>query len=146
MSRPILSLAPWTFGVALACSGETATEGPALTNTKAPDGGAPGMTWDGVPRDTLVRGMLADVNNMIYIVGESLSDQETIYLTNIGGFDADFDCEVKIKPHLERFREEFSPRAYHNTEWVATKTETGRRYVELFQGRLAKLAAAAAKR
>jgi hypothetical protein len=53
---------------------------------------------------------------------------------------------VKIKPYLERFREEFSPRAYQNTEWVATKTETGRRYVELFQARMAKMAAAAAKR
>ena len=50
---------------------------------------------------------------------------------------------VKMQPFLERFREEFSPRAFLNTEWVATRTEAGRRYVELFQARLAKLAAPA---
>jgi peptide/nickel transport system substrate-binding protein len=97
MSRTFVSLAPWTFAVA--CTGEPATEKPAHTDL-APGAAAPEMKWDGVPRDTLVRGMLTDVNNMIYIVGESLSDQETIYLTNVGGFDADFDCEVKVKPQL----------------------------------------------
>ena len=53
---------------------------------------------------------------------------------------------LKLRPHLERFREEFSPRAYQHSEWVATRTETGRRYAELFSARLAKMAATAAKR
>jgi hypothetical protein len=50
---------------------------------------------------------------------------------------------LKLRPYLERFREEFSPRAYQNAEWVATRTETGRRLAELFSARLAKMAATA---
>ena len=50
----------------------------------------------------------------------------------------------KLRPYLAQFRKEFSPTAFQNAEWVATKTETGRRYVELFGARLAKMAAAAA--
>jgi peptide/nickel transport system substrate-binding protein len=97
MSRTLLSLVPWTF--ALACSGEPATPEPATTNM-APGAAAPEKKWDGVPRDTLVRADLADANNMIYIVGESLSDSEMISFLNVGGFDSDFDCEVKLKPQF----------------------------------------------
>ena len=97
MSRPLVSLAPWTLAVA--CSGEPATEKPAHTDV-APGAAAPAKTWDGVQRDTLVKGALTDVNNMIYIVGESLSDQEVVYLTNVSGYDAEFDCEVKLEPQF----------------------------------------------
>jgi hypothetical protein len=46
---------------------------------------------------------------------------------------------VKICRFLPRLRDEFSPIAFQHSEWAATQTAVGRRYVELMQGRLAAL-------
>jgi len=46
----------------------------------------------------------------------------------------------KIQPHLERFRKEMSPTAFQNAEWVATNTETGKRFAKMFQERFSKMA------
>jgi peptide/nickel transport system substrate-binding protein len=100
MSRSFVSPAPWTLCLLLACSGDTTPEPPALTNTATPANAPPEKTWDGVQRDTFVKGEIADTNNMVYIVGESVSDQDVVYFTNMGGFDSDFDCEVKLKPQF----------------------------------------------
>jgi hypothetical protein len=51
---------------------------------------------------------------------------------------------TKVAPFLARFREEFSPHAFRHAEWAATQTAAGRRYLELFQSRLRKMADAAA--
>jgi len=99
MSRSIHSLAPWTLGLALACSGEPPAPPPGPEGTGS-GSAAPDKKWDGVQRDTLVKGETADINNMIYIVGETVADSDVVYFTNMGGFDADFDCEVKLKPQL----------------------------------------------
>ena len=53
---------------------------------------------------------------------------------------------AKVAPHLQRFREEVAPHAFRHAEWAATQTATGRRYLELFQSRLAARASAAAGR
>ena len=43
---------------------------------------------------------------------------------------------AKIHPFLERFRQEFSPTAFRNAEWVATQTDAGRAAFAMFQKRL----------
>ncbi|MEX1023979.1 MAG: hypothetical protein WD226_02780 [Planctomycetota bacterium] len=43
---------------------------------------------------------------------------------------------AKIYPHLERFREQFSPTAFQHAEWIATNTEFGRQRFALFRERL----------
>lgn len=43
---------------------------------------------------------------------------------------------AKIHPHLERFRQEYSPTAFINAEWAATQTDTGRTRFALFQKRV----------
>jgi hypothetical protein len=44
---------------------------------------------------------------------------------------------MRVKPFLERWREEMSPTAWQNAEWVATQTDTGRRFVTMFEKRFA---------
>ena len=46
---------------------------------------------------------------------------------------------VKVRPHLERFRKEFSPSAFRNAEWIATQCETGRQRLNMIQTRVAKM-------
>lgn len=62
-----------------------------------------------------------------------------------GVIDAEFLVEnngeglllyAKVKPFLTRWREEMSPTAWRNAEWVATSTDTGQRYVAMFEKRL----------
>ena len=50
---------------------------------------------------------------------------------------------VKVEPYLERLREELSPLAFRNAEWIATQCESGRRLHGLFQARVRKLIEAA---
>jgi len=50
---------------------------------------------------------------------------------------------AKVQPHLARFREDASPRAFLSAEWIATNTQAGKRILELFQARMK--AAAASK-
>ncbi|HEV8266977.1 MAG TPA: hypothetical protein VGR00_02040 [Thermoanaerobaculia bacterium] len=49
---------------------------------------------------------------------------------------------AKLEPHLERLRAEYNPFVARHAEWVTQETETGRRYLELFRGRVAKALAA----
>jgi hypothetical protein len=42
---------------------------------------------------------------------------------------------VKVEPYLARYRQEISPLAFMNAEWVATNTDRGRKVVELFRKR-----------
>jgi hypothetical protein len=42
---------------------------------------------------------------------------------------------VKVEPYLARYRQEISPLAFVNAEWVATNTDRGRKVVELFRKR-----------
>jgi hypothetical protein len=42
---------------------------------------------------------------------------------------------VKVEPHLARYRQEVSPLAFQNAEWVSINTERGRKLVELFRKR-----------
>ena len=44
---------------------------------------------------------------------------------------------AKVELHLERFREEISPTAFRNAEWVARKSEVGRQRLKLFRKRVA---------
>ena len=43
---------------------------------------------------------------------------------------------AKVQPWLEPLRAETSPRAFLSAEWAATRTDIGRRYVQMFQSRL----------
>jgi len=50
---------------------------------------------------------------------------------------------AKIHPHLERFRKEnSSPTAFQNAEWIATQCAEGRRRFEMIQNRVRKMAEA----
>ena len=44
---------------------------------------------------------------------------------------------AKVEAHLERFREEISPTAFRNAEWVARKSQVGRQRLKLFRKRVA---------
>jgi hypothetical protein len=46
---------------------------------------------------------------------------------------------VKVRPYLDRFRQEFSPSAFRNAEWIATQCETGRQRMVMIQTRVAKM-------
>jgi len=50
---------------------------------------------------------------------------------------------AKVRPHLERFRKEYSPSAFRNAEWIATQCETGRQRLSMIQTRVAKMMEAA---
>jgi hypothetical protein len=56
---------------------------PSGTTDVATGAAAPEKKWDGVQRDTLVKGEIADINNMIYIVGETVADSDVVYFTNM---------------------------------------------------------------
>jgi hypothetical protein len=43
---------------------------------------------------------------------------------------------TKVAPYLERFRQEISPTAFRNAEWVATQTDAGRAAFAMFERRL----------
>ncbi|MFT4538209.1 MAG: hypothetical protein ACI835_000642 [Planctomycetota bacterium] len=43
---------------------------------------------------------------------------------------------AKVQPYVERFREERSPHAFRNAEWVAQNTETGAARAEYFKDML----------
>ncbi len=43
---------------------------------------------------------------------------------------------AKVAPFLQRFRDEMSPRAFQHAEWAATRTQTGKRYIEMLQARM----------
>lgn len=45
---------------------------------------------------------------------------------------------ARVAPYLERYRAEVSPLAFRNAEWVATETDTGRRFFEIFTARVKK--------
>jgi hypothetical protein len=46
---------------------------------------------------------------------------------------------AKVEPHLERYRKEISPLAFHNAQWLLTNSTSARRLLEIIQGRLRKL-------
>ena len=46
---------------------------------------------------------------------------------------------AKLQPLLEDLRKSYSPTMFQNAEWVATRTETGRKMLVMFQGRLVKM-------
>ena len=43
---------------------------------------------------------------------------------------------TKVQPFIERFRQEMSPTAFRNAEWVATQTDAGRATFAMFEKRL----------
>ena len=43
---------------------------------------------------------------------------------------------AKVLPFLDRFRKEMSPLAFRNSEWISTNCESGKRILEMVQGRL----------
>ena len=43
---------------------------------------------------------------------------------------------AKIEPFLKQFRDQFSPTAFRNAEWVATETSAGREILGRFRARL----------
>lgn len=45
---------------------------------------------------------------------------------------------ARVAPFLERFRQEYSPVAFRNAEWVAQHTEAGRRLLDVFSARVKK--------
>jgi len=47
---------------------------------------------------------------------------------------------AKVKPFLEQYRKEVNPRAFFNTEWVATQSPFGRQLFENIEGRVRKMA------
>jgi hypothetical protein len=50
---------------------------------------------------------------------------------------------AKIHPYLERFRKEnSSPTAFQNAEWISTQCTEGRKRFEMIQGRVRKMAEA----
>ena len=46
---------------------------------------------------------------------------------------------AKILPFLARFRQEGSPMAFRNAEWITTQCEAGKQRLELVQGRVRKM-------
>lgn len=46
---------------------------------------------------------------------------------------------VKVEPYLERLRQDISPLAYRNAEWIATQCESGKRIHGLVRARVAKM-------
>ncbi|HUR27470.1 MAG TPA: hypothetical protein VM509_04735 [Planctomycetota bacterium] len=48
---------------------------------------------------------------------------------------------VKVQPHLERFRQEYSPVAFRNAEWISTQCDTGRQRTAMIRARVAKMMA-----
>lgn len=46
---------------------------------------------------------------------------------------------AKVLPFLERYRKEVSPLAFTNAEWIATNCASGKRILEMIQGRLRKM-------
>ena len=48
---------------------------------------------------------------------------------------------ARLKPHLERIRQEVSPVAFQNTEWVTLNTEPGRRVLSIMEARYQKMLA-----
>jgi hypothetical protein len=46
---------------------------------------------------------------------------------------------AKILPFLARFRQEGSPTAFRNAEWITTQCETGKQRLELVQTRIRKM-------
>ncbi|TAJ12131.1 MAG: hypothetical protein EPO68_13920 [Planctomycetota bacterium] len=49
----------------------------------------------------------------------------------------------KVKPYVERYRQDFSPFAFQNAQWAAERTERGRALVAIFEKRIATQLAAA---
>ncbi len=43
---------------------------------------------------------------------------------------------VRVAPYQAQYREEVSPVAFRNSEWVATETATGRRMFDVFTTRV----------
>ena len=67
-----------------------------------------------------------------------------------GIIDADYLAEnagegmfifAKIKPYLEQLREDVSPYAFQNVEWITTKCKEGKKRFAIIEGRVAKMAA-----
>ena len=52
---------------------------------------------------------------------------------------------AKVQPYLERFRQEVSPTAFQNVEWLLGASATARQRFELVKTRVQKLAQAARK-
>jgi hypothetical protein len=46
---------------------------------------------------------------------------------------------AKVRPHLERFRHEFSPLAFQNAEWLLENSSEARKRFELIQARVQKM-------
>ena len=46
---------------------------------------------------------------------------------------------AKVLPFVERYREEFSPYAFQNVEWIVKNSEEGRKRFEVIQGRVKKM-------
>jgi len=46
---------------------------------------------------------------------------------------------AKVLPFLPRFRKEMSPTAFGNVEWITTNCETGKKRLEMVQGRVRKM-------
>ena len=46
---------------------------------------------------------------------------------------------VKVEPHLERLRQDLSPLAFRNAEWIATQCESGKRIHGLMQARVRRM-------
>ena len=70
----------------------------------------------------------------------------------LGAVDPDFLIEsngeglflfAKVEPYLARFRQELSPIAFRNAEWIATQCENGRMRFALTKTRVAKMLEAA---
>jgi hypothetical protein len=53
---------------------------------------------------------------------------------------------AKVAPYLDDYRDQVSPLAFRNAEWVATKCSAGRRLFEVIEARVKKLAAAREKK
>ena len=46
---------------------------------------------------------------------------------------------AKVLPFLARFRQETSPTAFRNAEWITTRCETGKQRLEIVQARIRKM-------
>ena len=46
---------------------------------------------------------------------------------------------AKVEPYLDRLRQDVSPLAFRNAEWIATQCESGKRIHGLVQARVAKM-------
>lgn len=49
---------------------------------------------------------------------------------------------ARVEPHLAQYREQSSPLAFRNAEWVARETEMGRQIMERFRKRVRQMAEA----